>query len=81
MQYLTLLNVKSLQHFLAMNDIGAENVISHKYVVLNGRGTFNAISKIVGNSVLVPIQNSVKGFLAGIKNIFIYFTLKSRDPI
>lgn len=31
-------------------------------MVLNGRRTFNAISEIVGNSVLVPIQNSVKGF-------------------
>ena len=40
----------------------AEKVTSHKYVVLNGRSTFNAISAIMRNSVLVPIQNSVKGF-------------------
>ena len=42
--------------------VKAEKVTSHKYVVLNGRRTFNAISAIVGNSVLVPIQNSVKDF-------------------
>ena len=32
-------------------------------MVLNGRRTFNATSEIVGNLVLVPMQNSVKGFL------------------
>ena len=42
--------------------IKAEKVTSIKYVVLNGRSKFNAISAIVGNSVLIPIQNSVKGF-------------------
>ena len=42
--------------------VKAEKVTSHKYVVLNGRSTFNAISAIVGNSVLVQIQNSVKSF-------------------
>ena len=35
--------------------VKAEKVALHKYVVLNGRNTFNAISAIVGNSVLVPI--------------------------
>ena len=55
--------------------VKAEKIISHIYVVLNGRRTFNVISEIVGNSVLVPIQNSVKGFFG--KSSFMFESLES----
>ena len=52
-----------------------EKVILPKYVVLKGRRTFNAISDIVGNLVLVPIQNSGKGFFG--KSSFNFESLES----
>ena len=55
--------------------VKAEKEILHKYVMLNGRKTFNATSKIVGNSAVVPIQNSIKGFFG--KSGFKFESLKS----
>ena len=55
--------------------VEAEKAILPKYVVLNGRRTFNTISDVVGNSVLVPIQNSVKGFFG--KSSFKFESLES----
>lgn len=67
LEYLKQLDVRPLQHFSALDEIKihyvlTEEVSFYKDVVLNGRSTFNNISAIVGNSVQVPIQNSVKGF-------------------
>lgn len=41
----------------------AEKAASHNYAVQNGRGLFKAISKIVGNLVLIPSQDSANDFL------------------
>lgn len=49
---------------------GAENVPSHKYTAQNGRSTIRAISDIsdaVGNSVLIPNQNSLDDFFFFLK--------------
>ena len=61
--------------------VRAEKVTSHNNVVLNGRSTFNAISAIVGNSVLVPIQNSVKGFFSGIVVLSLSHTKAQQIPL
>ena len=50
--------------------INAENAASHKYVVQNGRSMFRAISESVGNSVLIPSQNSFK-FMRGCSGLLI----------
>ena len=50
-------------------------MILHKYVVLNGRKTFDVISENVGNLILVPIQNSVKDFYG--KSSFKFESLES----
>ena len=60
--------------------VKAEKVIAHKYVVLNGKSTFNAISAIVGNSVLVQIQNSVKVFF-GIVVLSVSHTKAQQIPL
>ena len=52
----------SAERYWNLMCVKAGKVTFHKYVVMNGRSTFNAISVIVGNSVLLPIQKSVKGF-------------------
>lgn len=51
---------------------GAENVPSHKYTAQNGRSTIRAISDIsdaVGNSVLIPNQNSLDDFFFKVKQL------------
>ena len=58
--------------------VKAKKIISHKYM-LNGRRTFDVISEIVGSSVLVPIQNSVKGFFENLA-LSLSFSKAQRVP-
>ena len=55
MQYLTPLNVNHLQRFsangLELINVKAEKVVSHMYVVMNGRRIFNKISENLGKSI------------------------------
>lgn len=51
---------------------GAENVPSHKHTAQNGRSIVRAISDIsdaVGNSVLIPNQNSLDDFFFKVKQL------------
>lgn len=52
----------SVERYLILIKVKVEKVVLHKYVVLNDKITCNNISEIVGDSVLAPIQNSVKNF-------------------
>lgn len=53
----------SVERYLLLIKVKAEKIVSHVYVVLYDKRTCNVISEILGNSALVPIQNSVKNFL------------------
>lgn len=44
-------------------DISVGNAALHKLIAQNGRTMFRAISEFIGNSALIPNQNSLNDFL------------------
>lgn len=49
----------SIDQYFRLVIFNAENSTLLKHIMQNGRSVFRAISEIVGNSILIPSQNSL----------------------
>lgn len=49
--------------YFAFMVLSAGNIASRKLIIQNGRSIFRVISEFIGNSILIPTQNSLNDFL------------------